>query len=415
MIPLRLCQNVLDFEIQAAKVLSNRSYTYFHSAADSLQSFKANLQDWNKIRFRPRVLRNVAKVDMNARIMGQHCRLPFFISPMAMIKLADDEGELAFARAATAKQIPYAVSTYASCTLDDIAGCVRNEKLNMPMFQLYVPKDRNSCIRLLRTCRKLGFKALLVTVDTPVVGKREEDDRYKAQIDLEAGIPTPPTAVADVTEDSEEPPILRSFHSSTLSWDDLTWIREAWQNAGPIYLKGIQCAEDAVLAAQAGVDGIYLSNHGGRQLDHAPSALQTLLEIHRFCPQILDKLEIYLDGGVRRGSDIIKAICLGARGVGLGRPFVYALGAYKREGVLRAIECECFLFFQFLMTISKLVKHAADGCFIPIVLSDELETAMRLLGVNRLSELNVHYVNTKELERDIVGSIRTDQSPRARL
>lgn len=339
LLPLKLCQNVLDIEAQAAKVLTDRAYTYFHSAADSLHSLEANLRDWTKIHFRPRVLRNVARVDMNTRLVGQDCSLPFFISPMAMMKLADEEGELAFVRAAGVKQIPYVASTYTSCSLEEIAQCVKEENLGTTMaFQLYVPKERRNCVALVRRARELGFKALLITVDTPVVGKREEDDRYKAQIDHEAGVVTtiPPV---DVSEGGEKR-ILRGFHSSTLNWDDLGWIRDAWANAGPIYLKGIQCAEDALLAYQAGVDGIYLSNHGGRQLDFAPSALQTLLEIHRFCPHIVGKLEIYLDGGVRRGSDILKAICLGANGVGLGRPFVYALGAYGCEGVLRAIECE---------------------------------------------------------------------------
>lgn len=325
-------------EAEAPKVLTERALVYFRSAAESLHALEANLRDWAKITFRPRVLKDVARVDMSTRIMGQLCHLPFFISPMAMMKLAHEDGELSLARAAGIKRIPYAVSTYSSCSLEEISQCVRDEKLNTALvFQLYVPKKRQDCVNLVSRARKLGFKSLLITVDTPVVGKREEDDLYKARIDYDAGVIIAPPA--EVTEDGERP-ILRGYHSSTLNWDDLGWIREAWGNAGPVYLKGIQCAEDALLAHRAGVDGIYLSNHGGRQLDYAPSAAQTLLEIRRFCPQILGKLEIYLDGGIRRGSDILKALCLGATAVGLGRPFAYALGAYKRQGVLRAIECE---------------------------------------------------------------------------
>jgi L-lactate dehydrogenase (cytochrome) len=330
---------------------------------------------------------------MTRKIMGQTSALPFFISPMAMIKLADPEGELALARAAGAKGIPYAVSTYASCSHEEIMQCVQDEQLpRSQLFQLYVPRKRDRAIELIKTMRQLGFRALLVTVDTPVVGKREEDDRYKAQVEYQSGVEDTPRT-SDVLDG--EKPILRGVHSSTLNWDDLGWIREAWGGAGPLILKGIQTAEDALLAYQAGVDGIYLSNHGGRQLDFAPSSLQTLLEIRRFCPQILGKLDIYLDGGVRRGSDILKAISLGATAVGLGRPFVYALGAYGRQGVERAME-----------------RESSDSCWISgvtnhnrTVLSDEIETTMRLLGVNSLDQLSPDYVNTKELDKFMVDGL----------
>ena len=127
----------------------------------------------------------------------------------------------------------------------------------------------------------------------------------------------------------------------TFGRSDIPWLRDIWGAAsGPVILKGIQTAEDALLAYQAGVDGIYLSNHGGRQLDHAPSSIRTLLEIRKFCPEIVGKMEIYMDGGVRRGTDVVKALCLGATAVGLGRPFLYALSGYGTEGVERGIQCE---------------------------------------------------------------------------
>lgn len=351
--PLKLCQNLVDMEAQASRVLSERAYTYFHSAADSLSALKANLRHWSKVAFRPRVLRNVAHVDMTCRVMGQKSKLPIFISPMAMIKLADKEGELAFARAAGSQGIPYAVSTYASCSHEEIMQCVNEEMLpHVQFFQLYVPRKRANTKELIEKARRLGFKALLVTVDTPVVGKREEDDRYKARVEYQSGVEDTPRT-QDVSDPAEKP-ILRGVHSSTLNWDDLAWIRGIWGDAGPVILKGIQSAEDAMFAYQSGVDGIYLSNHGGRQLDFAPSSLQTLMEIRKFCPGIIGKLDIYLDGGVRRGSDVIKAICLGATAVGLGRPFVYALGAYGRPGVERAIECE----YKMVVTCSLYLTRA---------------------------------------------------------
>ena len=338
--PLETCQNLLEIEDEATKVLDERALTYFRSAADSCSSLKKNSKDWSRVTFRPRVLRDVVKAEMGRKIMGQRSTLPFFIAPMAMIKLANADGELAFARAAGSKGIPYVVSTYSSCSHEEIMALVRGQNLpGKQMFQLYVPRQRRDAEKLIQMARSLGFTALLITVDTPVVGKREEDDRYKARVNYRSGETDSPRTM-DVQDPSQKP-VLRGVHSSTLNWHDISWIRKAWGETGPIILKGIQSAEDAELAYNEGIDGIYLSNHGGRQLDFAPSSLQTLLEIRRFCPQIIGKIEIYLDGGVRRGTDIIKAICLGATAVGIGRPFVYALGAYGQQGVEKVIERKC--------------------------------------------------------------------------
>lgn len=197
-------------------------------------------------------------------------------------------------------------------------------------------RTRTRTLELIALARKLNFKALVVTVDTPVVGKREEDERYKAEIEFESGVVETPRT-ADPNPDTEAP-VLRGVHSSTLDWEDLKWIRKAWGGSGPIVLKGIQTAEDAKYAADIGVDGIYLSNHGGRQIDYAPSSIRTLLEIRKFCPEILNRVEIYLDGGIRRGADVLKALCLGATAVSMGRPFMYALGAHGTEGVVKAIQ-----------------------------------------------------------------------------
>jgi L-lactate dehydrogenase (cytochrome) len=335
-IPISFCMNLLDIETAAQKVLSRRAWTYFHSAADSLESLNSNLADWKKISFRPRVLRNVARVDMQRKIMGQKSKLPIFIAPAAMAKLANEEGELCLANGAGIQDIPYCTSTYASVSHRDIAVCLAQRKGGCLFFQLYVSRSKDRTLELIAIARRLGFKALVVTVDTPVVGKREEDERYKAEIEFNAGeIDMPRTADIDLGTDA---PILRGVHSSTLDWADLHWIREAWGHSGPMVLKGIQTAEDAKRAAGIGVHGIYLSNHGGRQIDYGPSSIRTLLEIRRFCPEIMNQVEIYLDGGVRRGADVLKALCLGATAVSLGRPFMYALGAYGTDGVVKTIQ-----------------------------------------------------------------------------
>lgn len=378
--PLPTVMNLDDFEVSAKKVISKRAWTYIHSAADSLGSFNTNKGDWSKVSFRPRVLRDVTRVDMSRMIMGYESNLPFFIAPAAMAKLAHADGELCLARGAAHHNIPYCVSTYSSISHEELAAELKiygTGRRGCLMFQLYVAHQKEQTLRLIAMARDLNFKALVITVDTPVVGKREEDERFKAELDIEAGSGDSsdlPSASNVHLPTAAERPVLRGVHSTSLNWDDLPWIREAWGDAGPVLIKGVQSAEDAKRAYDIGLDGIYLSNHGGRQIDDGPSSIRTLLEIRRFCPEILSSgMQIYLDGGCRRGADIIKALALGATAVAMGRPFLYALGAYGTEGVIRAIQ----------------------------LLSDEIETTMRLLGVHSLSELNEEHVNTMILEKEV--------------
>ena len=353
--PLSVCQNLDDLELVAKSKLTRKAYAYYNSAADSLFSLQTNRQDWSKVSFRPRVLRNVARVDMRRKVMGHSAELPFFIAPAAMAKLGHPDGEMCLTNGASAKGIVYCASSYSSVAHSDLIVPFRQQQnLGALAFQLYVPKQLQGAEELITNARKLGCTALVVTVDTPVVGKREEDERYKAEIEFMEGEVVPRTSNP---APSDEKPILRGHHSSTLNWGDLKTLKQWWgyETSRPFILKGIMTVEDAVKAAEMGVDGIYLSNHGGRQLDYAPSSIRTLLEIRKFRPDILSTMEIYLDGGVRRGTDILKAICLGATAVGLGRPFMYSLSAYGTDGVLKAIQ----------------------------LLSDEIETTMRFLGVNR--------------------------------
>lgn len=273
---------------------------------------------------------------MECKIMGQNSSMPFFIAPAALAKLGHDDGELCLARGAARYNVPYCSSTYSSVAHADIAACLESEgNSGALLFQLYVPVVKQNARKLIVEAKRLRYKALVVTVDSAVVGKREDDERYKAKLDHAAGVETARTTY---TDSSDERPVLRGAHSSMLDWEDLNWIREEWAGTGPIVLKGIQSVEDAILAARSGINSIYLSNHGGRQLDHAPSSIRTLLEIRAFAPQLLEQLEIYVDGGIRRGTDVIKALALGARAVGLGRPFMYALSGYGTEGVCRAIQ-----------------------------------------------------------------------------
>lgn len=337
--PLSTLLNVDEFERLAEKVASEKAWMYYSSAADTLASLNTNRNDWSKVSFRPRVLRDVAKVDTTQNIMGYDASLPIFAAPAAQARLGNPEGELCIVRGAAHNNIPYVTSNAASVGHGDMSACLRQERNSNGayggalMWQLYVPIKKLNAKSLIAEARRLGFKALVVTVDAAVIGKREKDEQVKARLDAELGITLPRSA-----DPKNANLVPRGTHSSTLNWSDLKWIREEWGQSGPFIIKGIQTAEDALMAAQSGVDGIYLSNHGGRQLDFAPSSIRTLLEIRKFCPQVLEKVDVYLDGGCRRGSDVVKALCLGAKAVGFGRPFLYALSAYGTEGVDRMIQ-----------------------------------------------------------------------------
>lgn len=337
-IPISLCINLSDFEQIARTKLSKRAWIYYSSTSEDSYTHSQNINDWKKVSFRPRVMRDVDSVTTTRLILGQHSAEPFFIAPAALARLGHPDGESCLARGATQYNIPYAMSTASSVPMEDLAAYFQADTGRGSIwFQLYVQREEADTRVLIRRARSLGFRALLITVDTAAVAPREEDDRYKLELALEQGN-EPPTFFSQVPQENGRKPAYRAPYSSTLNWKDLVWIKEEWGGAGPIGLKGIATVEDTLLASQHGIDCVYLSNHGGRQLDGAPSSMRTLLEIRKKCPEILGHCQILMDGGVRRGSDIIKALCLGATAVGLGRPFMFALSAYGTDGVARAIQ-----------------------------------------------------------------------------
>ncbi|KAG9943327.1 L-lactate dehydrogenase, partial [Aureobasidium melanogenum] len=342
---IELCLNLEDFERVAEKKLSQRAWIYYSSASGDHCSYQNNRLDWQKIAFRPRVMRNVDTVDMEQVILGKRMSLPIFIAPAALARLGHPDGELCLVKGSSLYNIPYAVSTASSVPLEELARWPgHSPKRGALWFQLYVKRQREETVELIRRAKTLGYTALVITVDTAAVAPREADDRYKVQVALEDGQTDIATPFTMPSTPEAAKPAYRAPYSSSLNWEDLSWIRAEWGGAGPIGLKGIATAEDAKIAIEYGVDFIYLSNHGGRQLDGSPSALRTLLEIREFCPEVLGNCQIFLDGGVRRGSDVIKALCLGATAVGLGRPFMFALSAYGAEGVQRAIQSKLCLY-----------------------------------------------------------------------
>ena len=335
---LEACLNLNDLELVAKGTLSERAWTYYSSTAQDGRTYDRNIDDWKRVTFRPRIMRNVKDVSTQCSILGFQSNLPVFIAPCALARLGHPDGEMCLVGGAARANIPYFVSNSSSVSHQDLQKCLSSTVTGGRLFfQLYVKKSKADTIEVIRNARHLGYTALIVTVDTNVVGIREDDERLKIRDALEQGQRLVSPWKAALSNSNSET-VLRGPHSATLNWEDLRWIKEAWQNAGPICLKGVLTAEDAKIASELGVDAIYLSNHGGRQLDSAQSALAALMEIRLFHPEVFKKCQILVDGGVRRGGDVLKALCLGAAGVGLGRPFMYALSAYGTEGVHKAIE-----------------------------------------------------------------------------
>ncbi|XEV04934.1 hypothetical protein FSHL1_010221 [Fusarium sambucinum] len=345
--------NLDDFERVASQTLPEKSWAYISSGSNDNITRDANLAILKKIWLRPAVMRNVQHVNTKTTLFGCQLDLPIFIAPTGAVRTAGPDGELALARAASNSGIIQCIATPASYPHQEIL----NATADHAFFQVYVNKARAETERVLRLGIATGkVKAIFITADLPVVSKREADERVKSNAN---GADAKGAGLARQTG---------AFIDPSLNWDDIAWIRSMTDL--PIVVKGIQRWEDAKLAMQHGCQGIILSNHGGRAADNALPAIITLLELHVHCPEVFGHLEILVDGGFRRGSDIVKAICLGASAVGLGRPFMYAVN-YGQPGV----------------------EHAVN------ILRDEIETTMRLCGIKNLMEdSDPSCLNTTEVD-----------------
>ncbi|KAK6008876.1 hypothetical protein QM012_000779 [Aureobasidium pullulans] len=354
--------NLADFEEAARQTFSEKAWAFISSAATDCNTVTRNESFFSRIWLRPMVLRNVKDVDTSTRILGQQVNMPLFVSPAGLASLVQPEGEKDIARGCSKLGVPQCISTNASFDLEEIVKAASSEH---PFYlQLYVSQDRARTVSLLTRAKEAGITTIFLSVDAPVPGKREADERVPADTNL-----TAPMAGGPAANDKTGGGLARimgSYIDSSLQWSDLDWLRQVWD--GKIVIKGIQRAEDARRACAHGVEGIILSNHGGRALDTAPPAIMLLLECRLHCPEIFSKLEIFIDSGICRGTDIFKCLCLGATAVGLGRPFLYALN-YGQEGP----------------------EHLID------LLQDELKTTMKLMGVTKLSECHPDLINTREL------------------
>lgn len=340
--PLDRIINLDDFEKVAHSVLTPQGWGYYRSGSDDEATYTHNRQAWGRVWFRPRILVPVAEVDTSTTLLaGSEAEIqssaPFYISPAAAAKLGHPQGELNLTRAAADQQIVQGISANASCGLGEILAA---REANQPVFyQLYLNKDRAQSAAILKEIQREGVSAVMLTCDSVVLGNREYDARAqgKGSTSFMSGGST--------------------YFDANMTWDDVKWIKE--QCSLPLFLKGVQCVEDVQRAAELGVRGVVLSNHGGRSLDYAPSGVDVLIELRQKHPELLSQLDVYVDGGVRRGSDVLKALALGAKAVGLGRPFLFANSGYGEEGV----------------------QHAMA------LLKAEVARDMRLLGVRSLDEL----------------------------
>jgi 4-hydroxymandelate oxidase len=309
-----------EFEPLARLAMDRASYDYIAGGSWDELSLASSVEAWRRRMLRPRVLVDVAAVTTATTLLGGPCAMPVAIAPMAVHEAAHRDGEVATARAAAAAGVPFTLSTVSSRSIEEVAAAAPDATL---WFQLYVQADPGRTRRLVERAAAAGYRAIIVTVDLPVIGYRERDRRNAFEL------PSLGTFVDDVSEIG----IDEDWLTRSLTWADLATIR-SWAPGLPLVLKGILTAEDARLAVEHGADAIVVSSHGARQLDRVPATVDVLEEI---VDAVRGRTEIWVDGGVRRGLDVTVALALGARGILLGRPALYALAAGGQAGVERAL------------------------------------------------------------------------------
>ncbi len=342
-----------DLRRRARRRVPKMFYDYADSGAWTESTYRANEADFAKIALRQRVLVDMTDRNLASEMVGEPVSMPVALAPTGLTGMQHADGEILAAQAAEAFDVPFCLSTMSICSIEDVAA-----NTTKPFwFQLYVMRDRDFVERLIGRARAAGCSALVLTLDLQILGQRHKD--------LRNGLTAPPKftpkhiwqmatrplwcagmlgtkrrSFGNIVGHASNVSDLSSLSSWTaeqfdprLSWDDVAWIKEKW--GGKLILKGILDPEDARMACESGADALIVSNHGGRQLDGARSSISAL-------PRVLEavdgRMEVHMDGGIRSGQDVLKAIALGAKGVWIGRPFLWGLGAGGREGVTRALQ-----------------------------------------------------------------------------
>jgi L-lactate dehydrogenase (cytochrome) len=346
--------SVQDLRRIAKRRLPGGVFDYIDGAAEDERTVAANASAYAAMTFRPRVLRGIDAVDTTSTLLGAPLAYPLVLAPTGFTRIADPDGELAVARAAQRAGLPYTLSTLSTRSIEEVRS-VSDGRL---WFQVYAWRDRGLVAEMIQRAADAGYEALVLTVDTAVLGRRERDVRRGFALPPSIGprtfidgalhaawtwsfLRSEPIRFANVAGrsvgDGASPVTLADYVNTqfdpSLSWDDVDWLRSVWD--GPLVIKGIQTVDDAVLAAERGVEAICLSNQGGRQLDGAPATLPLVGPV---ADAVGDRTEIICDGGVRRGSDIVKAVAAGATAAMAGRAYLYGLGAAGERGVDRVLD-----------------------------------------------------------------------------
>lgn len=346
--------SVADLRRLAKRRLPGGVFDYIDGGAEDERTLAANQRAFSNMTFRPHVLRGLEQVDTSTTLLGSPLSYPLVLAPTGFTRIADPDGELAVARAAERAGLPYTLSTLSTRSIEE----VRSVSGGRLWFQVYAWRDRGLVKEMVDRAAAADFEALVLTVDTAVFGRRERDVRRGFSLPPTIGPRTiidgaihpswtlaflrgDPIRFANVVGsdvgDGASPVTLSDYINTqfdpSLSWSDVDWLRSIWD--GPIVLKGVQRVDDAVRAADAGVEAVALSNHGGRQLDDAPAILDLVAPV---ADALGGRTEVICDGGIRRGSDIVKAVAAGATSVMAGRAYLYALGAGGERGVDRLLE-----------------------------------------------------------------------------
>ncbi len=350
---MTIITTIEDLRVLAKKRVPRMFYDYADAGSWTESTYRANETDFAKIKFRQRVAVNLVDRSLKSTMVGQEVAMPVALAPTGLTGMQHADGEILAARAAEKIGVPFTLSTMSICSIEDVA-----RHTTKPFwFQLYVMKDRDFINRLIDRAKAARCSALVLTLDLQVLGQRHKDLRNGMTAPPRLTIPnminlatkprwcwnilrTPRRQFGNIVGHASNVSDMSSLSSWTsqqfdpaLSWDDVAWIKDRW--GGKLIIKGIMDPEDARLAVRSGADALIVSNHGGRQLDGAQSSIGALPAI---VAEVGSQIEVHMDGGIRSGQDVIRALALGAQGVYIGRPFLYGLGAMGEAGVARCLE-----------------------------------------------------------------------------
>ncbi len=375
--------NIEDLRKAAKRRLPRAVFDYIDGGADREITLDHNCAAYNEVAFRPHCAVANSKYSLETTVLGTRLALPFLLAPVGSSRMFYPRGEEVAAKAAGEAGTAYILSTLSGCLLED----VRKATTGPAWYQLYLVGGRDVALGAIERARKAGYTALVVTIDTPVAGLRERDlrngmkellthnpltmfpfvwqfaarPRWLAGFFGDGGLMSFPNVVLPGEGPMPYADVGSALESSTVTWPDLRWIRDAWD--GPIVVKGVHRGDDAMLAVDSGANAVVVSNHGGRQLDSVHATLRVLPEV---VTAVNGRAEVMLDGGIRRGSDVVKALCLGAKAVLVGRAYAYGLGAAGGAGVARAIEILQADVMRTLKLLGCPSVEALDGSYVDV-------------------------------------------------